>query len=250
MTITFENDNDVIVYALEKVISYARRTEQLFVAQCVWWLVSIIGLEQRLIIHINNLHGRTVISKEQHPEGDDNPATQDSSVVQDLTPKGTEEDHQDLVLKECEEFLRESRELRRIAALKLKGTTRTGRSNPTPISKKALRKYDRSKRKQAVPSQTENIDFAEVQRPKEKGECLRCASPSDRKGSHRVADCRKPIKLDEGKAGFPKAKEKQKTKALLQQQELEEASFEESSSGSSSDDSSRGIGSTAVNLAA
>jgi phosphate starvation-inducible protein PhoH len=33
MTITFENDNDVIVYALERIIVYARRTQQIFVAQ-------------------------------------------------------------------------------------------------------------------------------------------------------------------------------------------------------------------------
>jgi hypothetical protein len=46
MTITFENDNDVIVYGLEKVIADARRTQQLFVARCVWWLSSIIGLKQ------------------------------------------------------------------------------------------------------------------------------------------------------------------------------------------------------------
>jgi streptogramin lyase len=58
MTITFENDNDVIVYALEKVISYARRTQQIFVAHCVWWLASIIGLEQGLITHIDNLQSR------------------------------------------------------------------------------------------------------------------------------------------------------------------------------------------------
>jgi hypothetical protein len=36
MTITFEYESVVIIYALEKVISYARRTEQIFVAQCVW----------------------------------------------------------------------------------------------------------------------------------------------------------------------------------------------------------------------
>ena len=58
MTLTFENDNDVITYALEKVISYVRRTPQIFVAQCVWWLASIIGLEQGLIVHINNLQKR------------------------------------------------------------------------------------------------------------------------------------------------------------------------------------------------
>jgi len=41
MTITFENNDNVIIYALEKSIAYARRTQQIFVAQCVWWLASI-----------------------------------------------------------------------------------------------------------------------------------------------------------------------------------------------------------------
>jgi len=59
MTITFEYDNDIIIYALEKVISYARRSQQIFVAQCVRWLASIIGLEQGLIICINNLQIRS-----------------------------------------------------------------------------------------------------------------------------------------------------------------------------------------------
>jgi 3-mercaptopyruvate sulfurtransferase SseA len=55
MTVTFQNDNDIIVYALEKVIAYARDTQRIFVAQCVWWLLSIIGLEQGLINYIYNL---------------------------------------------------------------------------------------------------------------------------------------------------------------------------------------------------
>jgi 3-mercaptopyruvate sulfurtransferase SseA len=66
MTIIFENDNDIIVYALEKVIAYARRTQQIFAAQCVWWLASVIGLEQRLIVHIDNL--RTQFDSATHPE--------------------------------------------------------------------------------------------------------------------------------------------------------------------------------------
>jgi hypothetical protein len=37
MTISLKNDNDVIVYALEKIISHARKTQQIVVAQCVWW---------------------------------------------------------------------------------------------------------------------------------------------------------------------------------------------------------------------
>ena len=62
MTITFEYDNDVIVYALEKIIAYARRTQHIFVAQCVWWLASIIGLEQGLINYLDNLHSREEVS--------------------------------------------------------------------------------------------------------------------------------------------------------------------------------------------
>jgi len=54
MTITFENDNNVIVYALGKIISYARNNQFIFLAQSVWWISSIIGLQQGLIIRIDN----------------------------------------------------------------------------------------------------------------------------------------------------------------------------------------------------
>jgi hypothetical protein len=56
MTFTFENDSDIIIYALEKVITHARRAQQIFLAQCVWWLATIIGLYQGLIKYIHNLH--------------------------------------------------------------------------------------------------------------------------------------------------------------------------------------------------
>jgi len=59
MTFTFENDNDVIVYALEKIISYARNNQYIFLARSVWWISSIIGLQQGLIIHIDNLRNRS-----------------------------------------------------------------------------------------------------------------------------------------------------------------------------------------------
>jgi len=55
MTINFENENDVIVYALEKIISYAQKNRYIFVAQSVWWIASVIGLSDGLVIHINNL---------------------------------------------------------------------------------------------------------------------------------------------------------------------------------------------------
>jgi len=55
MPIIFENDSDIIVYALEKIISFARNIQYLFVANCVWWIAGIIGLDNDLRIHIDNL---------------------------------------------------------------------------------------------------------------------------------------------------------------------------------------------------
>jgi hypothetical protein len=55
MTITFENDYEVIVYAIEKIISYARDNQYLFLAQSIWWISSIVGLQEGLVIHIDNL---------------------------------------------------------------------------------------------------------------------------------------------------------------------------------------------------
>jgi len=208
MPITFENDTEVIIYALEKIITIARNTQQIFVAQCIWWLASVIDLEQGLVQYIDTLHGRIAPIN----------TTSEPTVLNTDTA-----DHQDKVLKECEEYLRESRRLRDIATLKSKGKTQTGRINPTPISKKALRKKDRYRRKPAVPAETvskeesksENdgvysktygIIESEIQRRKSSGECLCCAWFADSKGSHRVKDCIRPIKLGEGTAAIPKSK--------------------------------------------
>jgi len=67
MPITIENDNDVIIYALECVISYARRTQQIFVAHCVWWLASVIGFEQGLVSHIDRLQGQDDTPLQEQP---------------------------------------------------------------------------------------------------------------------------------------------------------------------------------------
>jgi len=45
MRITFGNDNDVVLYPLEHIISFARKNQYIFVAQCIRWLASIIGLQ-------------------------------------------------------------------------------------------------------------------------------------------------------------------------------------------------------------
>jgi hypothetical protein len=63
MTITFEKDADVIVYALEKIISFARENQYLFVANCTWWIAGKIGLDSGLTIYIDNLETRKRIGQ-------------------------------------------------------------------------------------------------------------------------------------------------------------------------------------------
>jgi hypothetical protein len=111
MTITFENDNDVIVYALEKLIAHARRTQQFFVAQCVWWLASIIGLERGLVNYIDNLQHRIIVTTtpEKVPSA--------GRTVSPIPRDNQEDQWLDKILEECEEYLKDSRRLREIAAL-------------------------------------------------------------------------------------------------------------------------------------
>jgi len=58
MTISFERDSDILAYALEKIISFARSNQNIFLAQSVWCISSVIGLESGLVIYINNLRAR------------------------------------------------------------------------------------------------------------------------------------------------------------------------------------------------
>jgi hypothetical protein len=58
MTITFQDDKDVIIYALEKIVSFARENQFLFVANCAWWIAGILDLDSGLISFIDNLESR------------------------------------------------------------------------------------------------------------------------------------------------------------------------------------------------
>jgi len=79
------------------------------VAQCVWWLASVIGLEQGLITYIDNVQSRIevgVIPEESEAE-DKETVSPDPRDIQ-------EEDRQDKILRECEDYLRDSRQQRKI----------------------------------------------------------------------------------------------------------------------------------------
>ena len=104
---------------------------------------------------------------------------------------------------------------------------RTNQSNEKP--ERSSKKFKKN-RPERDNSKTEGIDSSELSRRRAAGECLRCAWPSDRKGAHRVADCRRPIKLDKGTAALPKAKDYQKMRVAGMQLESDSEESEDSSS--------------------
>jgi hypothetical protein len=99
MTITYENNNDVIIFALEKIIFHTRQSLQIIMAQCVWWLALLIGLEEGLINYIDNLQSRVKI------------AVSSAVPPKDVAPtsRGSSEGLRDKVLQDCKKFLRDSK---------------------------------------------------------------------------------------------------------------------------------------------
>jgi len=173
MSITFQNDTGVIIYAPEKIIAFAWNHRYLLVAQCVWWLASIIRLEQGLVKYLNAIQFRVkvMVSSEENPE---------APVTKDKEPEKEKSCNHDTVLKECEEFLRDSRRLWDLATLKATRRTQTGRINPRWSTRQLLMDC---KRKPAKPHPlTEGIEEQEIQRRKQAGEYLHCAWPAATQG--------------------------------------------------------------------
>jgi len=156
MTLTFENDNDVVVYALEKFISYARKNGYIFVAQSVWWIASIIGLTEGLVTHIDNLRIRS--EARQVPTGE---VGATSSIQQvSATPRDLQSDSRgdsdpelnrvEQVTKETREFLNWSKKQQNNLKKKPDPLTRT-RSGAIPV--KPLTRKQRNWL-QAIPKNT------------------------------------------------------------------------------------------------
>jgi hypothetical protein len=118
MTITFESDSDVIVYALKKIISFARENQYLFVANCAWWLAGVIGLDSGLFIYIDNLRSR----QPKTPQEKAPSQRAVSSIPRDIARKESPE----YIPYDCT-----SNVLR---------WTRQGRINPLPQTKRQLKK--------------------------------------------------------------------------------------------------------------
>jgi hypothetical protein len=146
MSITFENDNDVIVYGLERNIAFARSKGYILAAQCVWLLASIIRLEQGLMIHIDNLRSRET---ELVPglEGAPYPAKPNrihqvpEERVVSATPWDRSEDQRaNQVLEQAERFIKESTQA--------PNSWQYNRIHPLPQTKRQLKKVRKIKRLQ------------------------------------------------------------------------------------------------------
>jgi hypothetical protein len=221
MTITFESDKDIIIYALEKIISYTRNNQYIFLAQSVWWISSIIGLQEGLVIHIDNLKARSEVRPELpirqpspaeseklksgshtpsqyiHPERVERIQTSDGDYIDssEESDSTTETDIHNEVIDNCEAFLEQSKQER-------KDIGRVTRQASRVVKRKANKK----KPIKTHGTQTEGIDGNELRRRKAAGECQRCAWPRDRKGSHKTLDCFRWKRLEKGTAPFPKRK--------------------------------------------
>jgi hypothetical protein len=46
------------VYTLETIISHARQHQNIILVLCVWWISAILGLQEGLVIHIDDIKER------------------------------------------------------------------------------------------------------------------------------------------------------------------------------------------------
>jgi len=119
-----------------------------------------------------------------------------------VTPRDHAEDRRvDPELDYTEQYLKMSKRLRDIADLKISGYTATGRIDRSGRIQKSSKKTQRISKDVTTNrwkdnGKNEGIEDSETQRRKEAGDCQRCTWPSNRKGTHLVVDCIRPIKLD------------------------------------------------------
>jgi hypothetical protein len=208
MTITFESEEDVTVYGLEKIIFYAGDNSYIFLAQSIWWISSILGLQEELVIHIHHLKAQKEAIRATIPDKDI--SSQDIGIHPDrlaniqnpdngnCTSDGdsvstTETEIHNEIIDNCQTLLAQSQQER-------KAIGRITRQASRVVKRKANKK----KPVKTFGTQTEGIDRSELRRRKAAGECQRCGWPRDRKGSHNTLDCFRWKRIDKGTAPFPK----------------------------------------------
>jgi hypothetical protein len=159
MTITFETDSEVIVYALEKIISFAQGNQYLFVANCAWWIAGVIGLDSELVTFIDNLE----IRRSTYQSREISNIPRDISRLESIDPE-------QIKLEETIIQRRNPSKASRVARTKLADPdyipdplrrTRKGKISPIPISKRQLKKARQAKRREEI--QIESLEKRRAQ---------------------------------------------------------------------------------------
>jgi len=220
MTITFDNDNDIVVYTPEKIICYARMHRYLFVGQCVWLLALSVLLEKGLVVHINNLQIRSELYLAPADSATDTARVHSGRVSQIELSGLNQEDYiscdiresskaeseysntsqdqkHDQVFHNCEEFLRQSKIDRKII---VEQSLKNSQQLPWKLRSGVLK---RRKLRKTYRQQTLGIEEPELRRRKNAGECHRCAWPQDTKGAHMTLGCRRSIRKSKGIVPVP-----------------------------------------------
>jgi len=208
MPITFETDNNAIVYALERIISYTRKNQYIFLPQSVWWIASIIGSQQGLVVYIDILRERLAayqspsinqcdrdnihpdrISRIKKPipnlDSSNCGSSRDSSESESEQLSTSEDSLHDQKLNHCEEFLQQSKQEREKVA---RGTLQISKNTSWRISQ-------RKKPRKSYKDHAKWIDRSQLARRKAAGECQLCAWLGDRRGAIVSGGCGKKQKL-------------------------------------------------------
>jgi hypothetical protein len=180
----------------------------IFLAQSIWWISSILRLQEELVIHIDHLKAqkedrRATIPDNEissldigiHPDRlaniqdpDNDNCTSDGDSV-----STTETEIHNEIIGNCETYLAQSQQERKAIGHITRQASRV-----------IKRKANKRKPVKTFGTQTEGIDGSELRRRKAAGECQRCAWPRDRKGSHKTLNCFRGKRTDKGTAPFPK----------------------------------------------
>jgi len=196
-------------------------------------LAAIIGLQEGLVIPIDNLRIRSevylaasvaysdlgLVHPDRVPQLESiitsrrnliSCGSQGSSQTKSELSSTSENNLYNQILDNCKSFLHQSDLDRKTVARRNLNISKKLSGTRVPRFSRIGKKPQKSNK-----DQTEGINKSLLSRRKAAGECQRCAWPDDRKGTHDTLDCFKWARKGKGTAPFPETKKYQKIKKDL-----------------------------------
>jgi hypothetical protein len=173
------------------------------VAQWVWWLASILALQEGLDIHIDSLPIQSQVEASTVPSvissgGNDIHPVRWHQISTRQSSDSESRRQDSTILSHCEQFLLESEANRK--AICKKSWKQQYKDLVEEQSKSSSRIKKSKDIKMPLHCQLEGIKQNKIDRRRIAGECLRCAWPQDRKGNHRASNCHREIRRQKGTA--------------------------------------------------